>query len=77
MGVAMPRVWNILFAHRPARAEGGWMASSLASAGPGAIEGVDPLEQIALAEAADASLLRLVACTAVATLVLALATSLV
>lgn len=36
----------------------------------------DPLKQIAVAEAADRGLLRLVACAAAATLVLAAATSL-
>lgn len=73
----MLRLWNILTAPRPATHEGGgWPGSPRAWAGTGGIEGVDPMEQIELAEAADASLLRLVACTALATLVLALATSL-
>ena len=37
----------------------------------------DPMEQLALAEEADLGLLRLVGCAALATLLLALATSLV
>lgn len=49
-----------------------------ALAGGGALtELVDPLEQMAQAERADRSLLLVVACAAAATLVLALATSLV
>lgn len=41
------------------------------------LEEMDPLEQMALAAAADAALLRLVLCAAAATLMLALAASLI
>jgi hypothetical protein len=39
------------------------------------LQAPDPIEQMALADAADRGLLRLVGCAAVATLLLALATS--
>lgn len=39
------------------------------------LQAPDPVEQMALADAADLSLLRLVACAAAATLLLAVATS--
>jgi hypothetical protein len=42
----------------------------------GRLENIDPLEQIAHAESADLRLLRLVVCAALATLLMALASSL-
>ena len=42
----------------------------------GSLDDMDPLAQMAQADAADASLMRLVLCTAGATLVLAMASSL-
>ena len=57
------------------QAAGGGTASLWADAGA-ALDENDPLEQMAQADAADASLLRLVLCAASATLMLALVTSL-
>lgn len=51
-------------------------ASGLLALSQGGLEECDPIAQMAQADAADASLMRLVLCAASATLVLALATSL-
>lgn len=50
--------------------------SALTLHGPGRLDGIDSLEQMAQADAADRNLLRLVICAAAATLVLAVASAL-
>jgi hypothetical protein len=49
---------------------------TLVAEAPGGLPAIDPIEQLALADRADWTLLHLVLCAALATMVLALASSL-